>query len=299
MRVAVVGLGGVGGYIAAKLVEAEIDVIGFARGKHLEAIQKDGLRVVEDEKEWNVRIDTREEDDLNGYFDGCFDLVLFCVKSYDLEESYEHLKPHIDENTRLISFANGVGNAEVLKELSNGVVLEGCIYILSHIESPGVIRKKGKVFAAVFGGEEQGAKALKSIFEQAGLRIKTPENIREAIWKKYIFISAFATLTSYYDNTIGYINEHHFSQAKALLEEIALVAKTQDIDLKSEIEKSLETAGKVPYDSTTSMYLDFKKKKRDELHSLSGYIVKEAEKNSLDTPIMKMMYELLLTGHID
>jgi len=299
MRVAVVGLGGVGGYIAAKLVEAEVEVIGFARGKHLNAIQSKGLSIVEDKKSWNVKIDTREEDDLDGFFEGYFDLVLFCVKSYDLEESYDHIRSHIDEKTTLISFSNGVNNASVLKSLSDSIVLEGCIYILSHIEKPGVIRKKGDVFAAVFGGDEKGTSLLKSVFDQANLRLKTPDNIKNAIWKKYIFISAFATLTSYYDNTIGYIHENHYAEAKELLEEIAAVAKSQGIDIGNEVEKSLLTASKVPYDATTSMYLDFKNKKKDELKSLSGYIVEEGIKSSIQTPIMARMYKELLKRHID
>lgn len=299
MRIAVVGLGGVGGYIAAKLVKAGVDVIGFARGEHLEVIRERGLTIIEDEVKWNTRIDTREEDDLDGYFDGYFDFVLFCVKSYDLKESYEHIKSHIDENTGLLSFSNGVGNANVLRSLSTAIVLDACIYILSHIDRAGYIRKKGKVFAAVFGGEEKSVVALREVFEQADLRVKTPEDIETAIWKKYIFISAFATLTSYYNNTIGYICEHHYENAKALLEEIAAVAKSKGVDISLEVQKSLTTASKLPYDGTTSMYLDFKNKKRDELKSISGYIVQEGQKNSVATPLMKEMYEELLKRHID
>ena len=290
-RVAVVGLGGVGGYIAANFAKAGIDVIGFARGEHLKAIQKDGIKIQEDDSCQDIHLDARELEELDGYFEGCFNVVFFCVKSYDLVDSYEHIKSHIDENTILLSFSNGVSNGDVLREMSSSRVLDGCVYILSHIENAGVIRKKGKVFAAVFGGETEATQILADLFEKAELRLKTPEDIKTAIWKKYIFISAFATLTSYYDRSIGYVYEHHMDEVKTLLEEIVCVAKVKAIDISGEIQKSLDTAKSIPYDSSTSMHLDFKNKKRVELESLSGYIAKE---QSVKTPLMQKMYEELL-----
>ena len=291
MRVAIIGLGGVGGYIAANFEKSGIDIIGFARGEHLKAIQKNGIKIVEDENCWDVDLDARALDDLDGFFEGSFDVVLFCVKSYDLVESYEHIKSHIDEKTILISFSNGVSNGDTLRGLTNSTVLDGCVYILSHIENPGSIRKKGKVFAAVFGGENKATTVLTSLFEKAELRFKTPDDIETAIWKKYIFIASFATLTSYYDKSIGYMNEYKRDEAKELLTEISNVAKDKGIDVEAEIEKALITASKVPYDSYTSMYLDFKNEKRVELESLSGYIAKY---ESVKTPLMKKMYEELL-----
>jgi 2-dehydropantoate 2-reductase len=295
MRIAVVGLGGVGGYLAASLVKTSHELVGFARGKHLRAIGKHGIKIIEDDSVWTQRLNAMELNAVDGYFD----IVLFCVKSYDLPSSYNSIKNSCDSKTIMLSFANGVSNGDVLRVLSDSVVLDGCVYILSHIQEAGVVRKKGKVFAAVFGGDTNATEILNSIFTDAGLRTKTPEDIKTAIWKKYIFISAFATLTSYYDNSIGYVYEQHKEEARSLLEEISLVANAIGIDVNAEIEKSLETAFKVPYDSSTSMYLDFKNSKRDELDSLSGYIVKKAQEFSLEVPLMKKMYEKLLKKHID
>lgn len=295
MRVAVVGLGGVGGYIAASLAKVGVDVVGFARGEHLEMIQTHGIEIVEDSLCWSQKVDARSLEDLDGYFEGAFDLVLFCTKAYDLVDAYEHIKSHIDEKSILLSFSNGVSNGDTLRELSSSVVLDGCVYILSHIEKAGVIRKKGKVFAAVFGGDVDATLRLKSLFEKAELRIKTPDDIKTAIWKKYIFISAFANLTTYYDAPIGAIYEHHFEEAKTLLSEIASVAKAKGIEIEDEIQKSLDTASKLPYDASTSMYLDFKNKKRDELESLSGYILRESKRFSLHSPVIERLYGALLT----
>ena len=295
MRIAVVGLGGVGGYIAANLAKTSHEVVGFARGEHLKKIQKDGISIVEDEQTWHVKIDARTLEEADGYFDA----VLFCVKSYDLKDSFESIAQYVTSNTILLSLANGVEHGDELRVLSESKVLDGCVYILSHIQENGVIRKKGKVFALVIGRLNGEGELLKSVFDEASLRCKVEDDIRTAIWKKYIFISAFATATSYYDKTIGYVYEHHYDEVKALLEEIAEVAHAKGINIYEEIEKSLNTAKNLPYDSSTSMHLDFQNKKRDELNTLSRYIVNEAKREALEVPTMQMMYEELLTRHID
>ncbi|MEA2100120.1 MAG: 2-dehydropantoate 2-reductase [Campylobacterota bacterium] len=289
MRVAVVGLGGVGGYICASLAKSACVVVGFARGKHLKKIQENGLEIVEDSSSWNMQIDAKELDDSSGYFD----LVLFCVKSYDLRDAYEKISSNIDSKSVILSFSNGVNNGDILRELSDSIVLDGCVYILSHVEESGVIRKKGKVFATVFGGEEKATQKLSQIFEDSNLRYKTPSDIKSAIWKKYIFISAFATITSYYDKSIGFIYENHKDEVKTLLEEIADVAQAKGIEIFGEVEKSLQTASKVPYDSSTSMHLDFLHHKRVELDGLSKYVIDEGEKYGVETPLMQKMYKSL------
>lgn len=291
MKIAVVGLGGVGGYIAASLAKTGHEIVGFARGEHLREIQTNGIKIIEDETSWHVDLKALELQEASGYFD----IVLFCVKTYDLEESYQKMAHFIDEKSILLSLSNGVDNASKLKTMSNSVVLQGCIYILSHIDNPGVIRKKSNVFALIFGSEDEVAVAkFAKVLDEAQLRYKTPHNIQTAVWKKYIFISAYATLTSYYDKSIGYIDEFYKDKAAELLSEIASLASAKQIDIGDEVEKSLETASKVPYDSSTSMHLDFQKKKKTELESLSGYVVKEAQRHGVKTPLMKEMYSALL-----
>jgi len=282
MKIAIVGLGGVGGYLAASFAKSGLDVVGFARGEHLEAIQKSGITIKEDENEWTTSLHVKPIEEAEGYFD----VVLFCVKSYDLVLTCKAFANHTDAKSILLSFSNGVNNGDILRECCDAWVLDACIYILAHIEAPGVIRKKGKVFAALFGGADKEAVAkVATLFEKASLRYKTPEDIQTALYKKYIFIAAFATLTSYYNEPIGAVYEKHYDEAKRLLEEIAAFAKEkQGIDISDEVQKSLQTAEKVPYDSSTSMALDFKNGKKTELENLSGYVQK---------PFMQKLYNEL------
>lgn len=300
MRVAVVGLGGVGGYIAANLAKTSHDVVGFARGAHLEAIQKNGLHIVEEDNSgeinsWHVELQAKELQDAEGYFD----IVLFCVKSYDLKSSFEAISRHVDEETILLSLANGVEHGDELRVLSDCKVLDACVYILSHLQESGVIRKKGNIFALVFGGLQEESKLLKTLFDEASLRAKVEEDIKTAIWKKYIFISAFATATAFYDNSVGFVYTNHYDEVKTLLQEIAEVAHAKGVDVYAEVKKSLEIAKNLPFEASTSMHLDFANKRRDELKTLSGYVVREAKREAIEVPHMQKMYEELLKRHVD
>lgn len=290
MRVAVIGLGGVGGYIAASLTKQSHEIVGFAKGEHLGKIKKNGIKIIEDTKEWSVPLDVKTLQEIDGYFD----IVLFCVKSYDLKSSYESIKNHINNNSIILSLSNGVEHGDALRKWSDSIILDACIYIISHIEDLGIIRKKSNVFALVFGKVNKASELVKSIFDEASLRVKVVDEIKTAIWKKYIFISAFATLTSYYNESIGYIYKHHYYETKATLLEIANVADAKGIDIFYEIKKSLDIARSLPYEVSTSMHLDFKNKKRVELETLCGYIVKEAKRSEVKTPLMSKMYKRLL-----
>ena len=295
MRIAVIGLGGVGGFIAASLANTSHEIVGFARGEHLKKIKENGLKIIEDDKEWSVDLEVNDLEDAKGYFD----IVIFCVKSYDLETSYKAISGFIDSKTIILSLANGVSNGDTLRKLSNSKVLDATVYILSQIQSAGVIRKKGKVFAFVFGGDKKASDALEAIFKETTLKIKVPSDIKKALWSKYLFISAFAKLTSYYNESIGFVCEKHYDEALELLNEIAFVAETKNINIFDDIQKALDTAKNIPYEASTSMCLDFKNKKKDELESLSGYVLIEAKKHDVKIPVMQKMYRALLKRHVN
>jgi len=296
MRIAIVGIGGVGGYIGAKFCsligtqKKKYEIVFIARGKHADKIKKDGIKIIEDEGEF---IATPTQVCSANEAKGTFDLILVCVKSYDIQKALLPLGKNIRPDTVLIPFANGVNNHQIIKEMFDAKVINGCVYILSHIDSLGIVRKQGKVFLAVFGDEEYFGEALfvEYMFKDAGLRAKFEEEIDEAVWKKYLFISAFATLTSYYNMSIRSIYEKHFDEAKTLLQEIACVAKAKNINIDDEIDKALKTASSLPQDASTSMHLDFQHRRESELQTLSGYIGEEAKKMGLTLPLMQKFYE--------
>lgn len=292
MRILIFGSGGVGGYIAANLCGHGDEVTVVARGKHLEAIRSRGLRIVEDDRIYNAFPDAVADDTA---IEGIYDFILLGVKGYDMDKAIDALLPHADDHTVILPLANGVDHFDKIETRLPGRLLKGCCYILAHVESPGTIRKKGKVFAAVFGsvGDPDAVETAAEMFERAGLRYKTPDDIDRAVWKKYIFISAFGTLTSYYDMGIKAVCEAHPVQTEALLEEIAAVARAKGIDIGDEVQKAMQTAVSLPENASTSMHLDFQQGKPTELESLSGYVVREGERLGVAVALMRKFYDSL------
>ncbi len=292
MRIAFIGLGGVGGYIGAKFLHSKMkhDITLVGRGTHKEAIIASGLTVIEDTKTLNIPIKSMN-------LEGIYDLVILTVKSYDLKEAVEMIRPFVTCKSILIAFANGVSHREMIEKQIETKVLDGAVYILSHLQKSGVIRKKGNVFAVVIGSEKykEEVVVLENLFKEADLRVKTAENIEEALWKKYLFISAFATLTSYYDCTISSVYKTYKEECEILLQEIANVAKAKGIMLDIEVSKALQTASKVPSDASTSMHLDFQNGHKNELETLTHYIIEQGLELGVKTPLYEKMYLALKT----
>ena len=295
MRIVVAGIGGVGGYIGAHLCKLDDEVTFLARGNHALEIKAHGLKIQEDDGEftaWPDNVMTAET------LEGEIDLLLLCVKSYDIEAILTELSTNITSSTIIVPFANGVEHKEKIDALLKAKVLQGAVYILAHKEADGLIVKKGKVFAALFGDEKyvRETALVSSLFEKAGLRHKTPDNIEEAIWKKYLFISAFAALTSYFDTSMRKVYELHKNWAETLLQEIADVAEAKGIHIQDEVAKALKTAASLPEDASSSMHLDFQNGTKTELETLCGYIVREGQKLRLPTPMMAKIYGVLKSG---
>ncbi|MFH1489136.1 MAG: 2-dehydropantoate 2-reductase N-terminal domain-containing protein, partial [Pseudomonadota bacterium] len=119
MRIAVVGIGGVGGYFGGLLARyyggrEETGVVFIARGEHLRKIQEKGLELITRKVTFSA-VPERATDRPKGC--GIFDLVLFCVKSYDLDEAAHMIRGNVTKETVLISLLNGVDNAERLGAL--------------------------------------------------------------------------------------------------------------------------------------------------------------------------------------
>ena len=105
MKIAVMGSGGMGGYYGGLLAAAGKDIAFIARGRHFEAIQKNGLllRGETEEIKINPALISNSCKDV-----GEVDVVLFCVKLYDTEAAAEEIKLLIGPDTMVISVLNGV-----------------------------------------------------------------------------------------------------------------------------------------------------------------------------------------------
>ena len=303
MKIAIVGIGGVGGYYGGLLAkyyagDENVEIIFIARGPHLEAIKADGLHVMSAATgDFTARPDLATDDPSDC---GIFDIILLCVKGYDLMESARLLAPNTGKNTVVISVLNGVDNAEKLKSvLDKGKIWNGCVYIGSHIVRPGVCRQTGGSCKMFFGNEtsdEIDGIRIENIFRKAGISAGYRTDIDNIAWEKYLFVSPLANATTFLNTTIGGLLEDRAGMELmgSLLEELLALARAHGVDFPEEIRKStIEKARAFPYEAKTSLQMDFEKGKRTEIETFVEFIVREAGRLGLPATTHERIYTAL------
>jgi 2-dehydropantoate 2-reductase len=231
---------------------------------------------------------------------GIMDLIICCVKSYDLEESIETLSPCIDKQTIILPFLNGVDAAERIKKMfPETEIWEGCVYIVARLIAPGVVKAGGVPSKFYFGarsGKDEKLKQVEAIFKAAGINADLSEDISYAIWEKFLFISTIATLTSYLDRSIGEIlsKPEYTNLLMNLLNELKAVADAKGLSLSDVIiKKMVDRMISLPYETTSSMHHDFLKGGKTELNSLTGFVIEIGKQLNVPTPTYEKMFATL------
>src|SRR3977135_382824 len=209
MRIAVVGAGGVGGGFGAALAKAGADVTFLARGAHLAAMKSAGLKIQGGRGETHV-VPTRATDDPN--LIGQVDVVLFCVKLWDIESAGMRIKPLIGAETAVIPLQNGVDAAErLIPILGDKAVMGGVAQISASIIAPGVIQQVGTFMRMIFGeldgkrskrGEDFLALCLK-----AGFDATFSDQILTDLWMKFILLASNASMMAATRQPIGKLRD--------------------------------------------------------------------------------------------
>ena len=283
MNIAVVGLGGVGGYFGGKLARryagsAEHRVIFVARGAHLAAIRRDGLLLKTVEGEYRVRPDLATDNPAEA---GPCDLILLAVKEYSLEAAAATLAPLLHDATTVLPVLNGVDIAERLRALlPRGVVLSGGVYISAFVEGPGIVRQVGGSCQLVFGPDDGKAEAyrpLEALLKEAGIKAELRADIAVPLWSKYLFVSPMAGVTSLTGLCFGDVmaDPRWRGMVRGLMEEIERLARAKGIDLPADcVERGIATVERFPPETKSSMQLDYAKGGRTELELFIGFAVR-------------------------
>ncbi|MFH7018796.1 ketopantoate reductase family protein [Flavobacterium sp. FlaQc-47] len=303
-RIGILGLGGVGGYFGGLLAKAyyksyDVEIIFIARGETQKAIAESGLKIITDDEEAIVypKLVSNNPDEI-----GELDYLICATKTYDIEESLLSLQQCITQKTVVLPLYNGVDAPERILELfPKNEVLQGCVYIISMIFSPGTIRKIGFYEKLFFGSKTASVSKLNElqiIFQNAKIESYIAENIEETVWEKFIFISALASATSYLNQNIGQILSNPESKAVyvELLTEIELVAKAKGLNLPEDIvNQTILKLEKSPKEATSSMHRDYLAGNKIESSSLTKFVVNEGVKYGVKTPLYEKISSVLLS----
>lgn len=308
MKIAFLGLGGVGGYFGAKfarqynnmdsLANGIAEIVFLAREKTAAAIRENGIKLIAPEEEFTAHPHEviTPNDEMTPV-----DYLFVSVKSYDLESSLNQFRNCIAPETAIIPLLNGVDAEDRIRELfPHNDVWSGCAYIVARISAPGVITKTGAIHDLYFGSKQADSEDQNHLFDliqeaHDNVWLCEKQSISKVLWEKFIFISPLASLTSYLDVCVGKIldNEDNTALLNSLVHEVFAVARAEKINVAEDIiDVTLAKMKKLPYEATSSMHRDFMAGNPTEHDSLTAYVTKLARKHGIATP----HYDRVLEG---
>jgi 2-dehydropantoate 2-reductase len=297
VKIAVYGAGGVGGYFGGRLVLAGAEVHFIARGAHLEALRTRGLSVRSVKGDFEVKASASDDPSEIG---PC-DYVLFCVKSFDTEETAARLPPLIKDGTAVISFQNGIDNEEkIASAVGAEHVMGGAAYIFSRITEPGVVAHTGGpariIFGEMDGVRSERTERLLDLFQKADVDAVISENIVRVLWDKFAFICAQAGMTAAVRLPVGEIRavEESRDAFTKIVEEVRAVAAAEGVDLPTDTaSRHLGFADGLEPDGYSSLYDDLTNGRRMELQALHGTVVERARRHNVAAPVSETVYAIL------
>ena len=294
MKYAIIGAGGTGGCLGFFLEKAGKDVTLIARGKHLEAIRKNGLTI---QKLWDesretlpVKACTAEE------YKEIPDVILVCIKGYSMDETVPTIKKIAGKETVVIPILNIYGTGGRLqKKLPELTVTDGCIYVSANILEPGVILQHGKILRVVFGArkpEEETEKMREVAKDMAtdDLEVILSENIRRDAMVKFSYVSPIGA-AGLYCNAVAADFQREGEQRemfKALIREIVALSHAMGIEFAEDlVERNLKILAALSPEATTSMQRDVMEEKRSEMDGLVYEVVCMGDEYKVDMPQYK------------
>jgi 2-dehydropantoate 2-reductase len=298
MRIAVVGAGGVGGGFGAALAKVGADVTFIARGAHLAAMKSEGLKVLSQRGDTHL-VPTQATDDPAAI--GPVDIVLFCVKLWDVESAGERIKPLVGPGTAVIPLQNGIDAAErLIPILDSSAVMGGVAQISASITAPGVITQVGTFMRMIFGEldgkRSKRAEDFLALCQKAGFDAVLSEQIITDLWMKFILLAANSSITALARQPIGLLRDDPdiLPVFIAAYQEVIDLARARGVALPSDaIDKILEFNRHAPPTMKASMALDLERGNRLELPWLGGKVAELGRELGVPTPTHGVMYAML------
>jgi 2-dehydropantoate 2-reductase len=311
MRIVIAGAGAIGGYIGARLAQSGADVVLFARGAHLRAMETRGLRVLTETEDFEVR--PQVTGDLAAI--GVADVVFLGVKAHGLTALAPRLHPLLGPETVVVSTQNGIpwwyfqshgGELDglILERVDPGGVIAAAIeprrivgslaYFATEITEPGVIRhvEGNRIsFGEPDGTKSARAKAIADALSAAGFRCPVTARFRHEIWVKLLGNVAFNPASALTGATLEELVRHPQTNrlVRDVMAEAETVAGRLGIELPISIDQRMAGAEKVGAHKT-SMLQDLEAGRPMEIEAVVGAVVELGERLGVPMPATRAVY---------
>lgn len=298
-RVLVFGTGAVGGYYGACLQRAGCSVVFVARGDNQRVLRSEGLRVTGAMGEISLdRVDAVE------VASGDFDLILFCVKNYDLQTGAEAIAGC---GGLVMTMQNGVEAPYRMRELIGDRVLAGSTGIVADLSEPAHVDVTSS-YAWIRFGEPDGTglsdrvKGAEAILAVEGIEPRAEADVRVALWEKMALMCGMAGLTTLHQRPMGEIltDPSLRSDFECIVRECESVARARGVVLPADFfDDRLTYASRIEPESMSSMSRDFVRGRRIELDTFNGALVRMAREAAIEVPRNEAVNEQLSAATSD
>jgi 2-dehydropantoate 2-reductase len=314
VRIVIAGAGAIGGYLGARLSRAGADVVLFARGPHLRAMQQRGLRVQSPDGDFEVKPELTA--DLATV--GQADVVFLGVKAHSLTALAPSLPQLFHQDTVVVSTQNGIpwwyfqGAPGELAGLSldrvdpGGVIAKAIeprrivgslAYFSTDLAEPGVIHhtEGNRIsFGEPSGERSERVRRIAEALIAAEFRCPATTRIRHEIWVKLLGNVAFNPISALTGGTLEELVRHpEVSQVvREVMREAEAVAARLDIELPISIEQRMAGAEKVGAHKT-SMLQDLEAGRPMEIEAVVGAVVELGERLGVPVPVTRTVYGLV------
>jgi 2-dehydropantoate 2-reductase len=316
MKLAIIGAGAIGGYVGARLALAGHDVTFIVRGANLEAIRKNGIRLITHDGAEHVASNVRATDDYAGA--GEQDVVILAMKAHQVEAVADDVPKLIRADTAVVTMQNGIpfwyfhehGGAlqgtrlrsvdpggRISEKIPAQRVIGCVVYPASELMAPGVVKHvEGDRFplGELDGRTSERVTRIAACFESAGFKAPVLDNIRAEIWLKLWGNLTFNPISALSHSTLVDICRFPLSRelAAAMMREAQTVAHKLGIEFRVTLEKRIAGAEKVGKHKT-SMLQDIEAGRAPEIDALVGAVVELGGLTGTPTPHVATVYALV------
>ncbi len=301
--IAVVGAGAVGGYFGAMLARAGHRVRLIGRAAHVQAMQRDGLRLDRAGQIESVRVEASTE---LAAVRGA-GLVLFCVKSVDTDAVAQQMAPHLDPNAVLLSLQNGVENAATIARRVRQAVVPAVVYVATAMPEPGLVKHfgRGDLVIGPLNPAQSAApdealaatlQALVDLFGSAEVPVRVSQDVMAELWSKLMVNCAY--------NAISGLAQQPYGQLAALapirelqqavVREVVALAAAEGValPLAASLDAMERIAVAMPAQHSSTAQ-DMARRKPSEIDHLNGFVARRGAELGVATPVNQALYALV------
>jgi 2-dehydropantoate 2-reductase len=289
MKIGVMGAGAVGCYYGAMLAKAGHEVSMVGRQSFVDGVSRDGLQLERQGETRQVRVAASSGAGILSESD----IVLFSVKSTDTEAAGQAMAAHIRPEAIVLSFQNGVDNAERLARITSRTVVPVVVYVAAEMAGPSRVKHNGR--GEIVIGATARSEAIAAMFMAAGVTATVSDRVTEALWQKLIINCAYNALSAASQLPYGrmmQVNGVADTMADAVSECVA-VARAHGVNLPEPDMRDVYALSRTMPDQLSSTAQDLARNRPTEIDHLNGYIVRRGRELGIATPANQALYAIV------